>query len=321
MSVLVWDEITKRIYETGVKKGVLYVRNSAGLYPTGVAWNGLTAVTESPSGAEATAMYANDAKYGSVKSAEEFAATIEAYTYPDEWAACDGSAELATGVMISQQKRSVFGLAYQTGLGNDVEDLDFGYKLHLVYGAEAAPSEKAFESINADAPEGIIFSWEITTTPVPVTGKKPTAHLTIDSTKVDSAKLAALENILFGTAGADARLPLPDEVAQIFTEAAPAALALSSIVPDDDTNTAAITANIVLTFNNKIQKEAVVVSSAAGAIIAGAKTWDAAGKVLTFNPTSDLTNDTTYLVTIAGVVDIYGQSLAAVVKNFTTVGA
>lgn len=317
---LVWDEITKRIYETGVKKGVLYVRNSAGAYPLGVAWNGLTAVTESPSGAEPSPMYANDAKYGNIKSAEEFGATIEAYTYPDEFAACDGSAALATGVMISQQKRSVFGLAYQTGIGNDVEDLDYGYKLHLIYGAEAAPSERAYETIN-DQPEGIVLSWEVTTTPVPVTGKKPTAHLTIDSTKVAADKLAALEAILFGTVGADPRLPLPDEVAALFASAAPSALALSTIVPDDDADTAAITANVVLTFNNEIQKEAVVVSSAAGAIIAGAKSWDAAHKVLTFNPNSNLANDTTYIVTVAGVVDIYGQSLAAEVKNFTTVGA
>ena len=320
MAKLIWDEISKRLYETGVKMGVLYVRNSSGLYPKGVAWSGLTAVTESPSGAEPSPMYADDIKYGSIKSAEEFGATIEAFMYPDEFAACDGTAALADGVMIAQQKRAVFGMAYRTGIGNDVDDLDYGYKIHLVYGAEAAPSEKSNESVN-DSPEAMTMSWEITTTPVPVTGKKPTAHLTVDSTKVNAANLAILEDILYGTAGADPRLPLPDEVATLFAGAAPGALALSSISPDDDTNTAAITANIVLTFNNEIAKEAVVVSSAAGAIIAGAKTWDAAKKVLTFNPTSDLTNATTYIVTVAGVVDIYGQSLAAEVKNFTTVGA
>lgn len=320
MAKLAWDEISKKLYETGVKMGVLYVRNSAGLYPKGVAWSGLTAVTESPSGAEPSPMYADDIKYGSIKSAEEFGATIEAFMYPDEFAVCDGTAELATGVMVTQQKRAVFGMAYRTGIGNDVDDLDYGYKIHLIYGAEAAPSEKSNESIN-DSPEALTLSWEVTTTPVPVTGKKPTAHLIVDSTKVSAQNLAALEDILYGTVGADPRLPFPDEVATLFAGAAPSALALSSIVPDDDTNTAAITANIVLTFNNEIASEAIVVSSAAGAIIAGVKTWDAAKKILTFNPTADLTNATTYLVAVTGVVDVYGQSLAPVVKNFTTVGA
>ena len=315
---LVWDQVSQKIYETGVKKGVLYVQNSVGAYPLGVAWNGLTAVTESPSGAEPTPMYANDAKYGNIMSAEEFGATIEAYTYPIEFEACDGSAELATGVVIGQQKRSTFGLAYQTAIGNDVDGLDYGHKLHLIYGALAAPSEKAYETIN-DSPEGIVFSWEVSTTAVAVTGKKPTASLTIDSTKVNAAKLATLEAILFGTVGADPRLPLPDEIKAIFTEAAPSALALSTIVPDDEADTVAVTANIVLTFNNEIQREAIVVASAAGAIIAGSKTWDATGKILTFNPTNNLANNTTYIVTVAGVVDIYGNSLAAEVKNFTTV--
>lgn len=318
MGVLIWDEIGKRFFETGVKKGVLFVRNSVGAYPLGVAWNGLISVSENPSGAESSPIHADDIKYGDIKSAEEFGATVEAYTYPDEFAGCDGSAALATGVMIGQQKRGIFGLAYQSSIGNDVDDLDHGYKLHLIYGASAAPSEKSYQTIN-DSPEAITFSWEITTTPVLVTGKKPTAILTIDSTKADATKLAALEDILFGTVGADPRLPLPDEIATLFAEAAPSALALSTIAPADDAVDVAINANVVITFNNKIAREAVVVASEAGAIVAGATTWDTTGKIMTFNPTADLTNSTVYIVTVGGVVDIYGQSLAAVVKNFTTV--
>ena len=320
MAQLVWDQVGERLYESGVKKGVLFVQNSSGLYPLGVAWNGLVSVSESPSGAEASPNYADDIKYVNIMSVEEFAATIEAFTYPDEFAACDGSAEVATGVVIGQQKRSVFGLAYQTSIGNDVDGLDHGYKIHLIYGALAAPSEKGYQTIN-DSPEAITFSWEISTTPVEVAGKKPTASLVIDSTKVSAAKLAAFEAILFGSVGADARLPLPAEIITLFTEAAPDALALSTISPADDASDIAINSNIVLTFNNKIDREAVVVASAAGVIVAGTKTWDAAGKVLTFNPTADLTNSTTYVVTVGGVVDIYNQSLTAVVKNFTTAAA
>ena len=220
MAKLVWDKTGDRLYETGVKNGVLYIP-TAGVYSKGVAWNGLTAVTESPSGAEATALYADDTKYLSLMSAEEFGATIEAYTYPDEFAACDGSAELADGVMIGQQKRSVFGLCYKTTIGNDTEGNDHGYKLHIIYGAQAKPSERAYASIN-DSPEAITFSWEITTTPVNVTGAKPTASLVIDSTKADPSKLAALEDILYGKNGEPAnepRLPLPDEIKTLMTAA------------------------------------------------------------------------------------------------------
>ena len=220
MAKLVWDKTGDRLYETGVKNGVLYIP-TAGVYSKGVAWNGLTAVTESPSGAEATALYADDTKYLSLMSTEEFGATIEAYTYPDEFAACDGSAELADGVMIGQQKRSTFGLCYKTTIGNDTEGNDHGYKLHIIYGALAAPSEKAYASIN-DSPEAITFSWEITTTPVNVTGAKPTASLVIDSTKADPSKLAALEDILYGKDGDSAtepRLPLPDEIKTLMTAA------------------------------------------------------------------------------------------------------
>lgn len=217
MSKLVWDETGKRYYETGVKNGVLYIP-TAGVYSKGVAWNGLTAVTESPSGAESTPLYADDIKYLNLISAEEFGATIEAYTYPDEFAACDGSAELATGVTIGQQNRKTFGLCYKTTIGNDVEGNDHGYKLHIIYGCVATPSEKAYTSIN-DSPEAITFSWEVTTTPVSVNGFKPTASLVIDSTKAEAGKLTALEAILYGGESEEARLPLPDEIATLMAAA------------------------------------------------------------------------------------------------------
>lgn len=209
MSKIVWDATGERFYETGVDKGVLYPQSN-GAYPLGVAWNGLTAVTESPSGAEPTPLYADNIKYLNLMSIEEFGATIEAYTYPDEFAACDGSAEAATGLFVGQQARSAFGLAYRTKLGNDVS-ADLGYKLHLIYGALAAPSEKSFASVN-DSPDAITFSWSVTTTPVAMDGYSNTASLVIDSTKADPTKLAELELILYGDTSADPRLPLPNEV-------------------------------------------------------------------------------------------------------------
>lgn len=212
---LVWDQSGERMYETGVSKGVLYPQSTSGTYPLGVAWNGLTAVTESPSGAEATPLYADDIKYLNLMSAEEFAATIEAYMYPDEFAECDGSQSLLDGVTVGQQKRKAFGLCYRTAIGNDVDGNDHGYKLHIIYGALAAPSEKAYATVN-DSPEAITFSWEIKTTPVNVSNMKPTATVTIDSTKVDSNKLAALEKVLYGSEDADPRLPLPDEIKSIM---------------------------------------------------------------------------------------------------------
>ena len=217
MAKLVWDQTGDRLYETGVSKGVLYPIQSEGAYSKGVAWNGLSSVTESPSGAEANPIYADDMKYLNLLSAEEFSATIEAYTYPDEFAECDGSADIATGVSIGQQKRKVFGLCYRTVLGNDVDSNDHGYKLHLIYGCMAAPSEKAYTSIN-DSPEAITFSWEVSTTPVNVTGFKPTASITIDSTKAKKEKLTALEAILYGDENKEARLPLPDEIATLMSE-------------------------------------------------------------------------------------------------------
>ena len=214
MSKLVWDTTGERYYETGVKNGVLYVQTGAA-YPKGVAWNGLTAVTESPSGAEATPLYADDIKYLNLMSNEEFSCTIEAYTYPDEFAECDGSASLVNGVSIGQQPRKTFGLCYRTTIGNDTDSNAHGYKLHMIYGCLAAPSEKAYATIN-DSPEAITFSWEVSTTPVNVTGHKPTALLTIDSTKADPTKLAALEDILYGKDQVEPRLPLPDEIATLM---------------------------------------------------------------------------------------------------------
>lgn len=216
---LSWDAVGARHFETGVSKGVLFPASALGGYDKGVAWNGLTAITESPSGAEATPLYADNIKYLSLTSAEEFGATIEAYTYPDEFAACDGSAELGTapgsGVTIGQQTRKQFGLAYRTELGNDVDGDAHGYKLHIIYGAKAAPSERAYATIN-DAPEAITFSWEVTTTPVLVTGLKPTSTLVIDSTKCDAGKLAEIEDLLYGTDLLDPSLPTPDEIIAIL---------------------------------------------------------------------------------------------------------
>lgn len=215
MAKLTWDDTGKRLYETGVKKGVLYPQEASGTYPKGVAWNGLTAVTESPSGAEASPFYADDIKYLNLRSAEDFGGTIEAYTYPPEFGACNGETELAPGVVMGQQKRKAFGFCYRTILGNDIEEDSYGYKLHLVYGATASPSEKGYTSVG-ESTEPIAFSWEFTTTPVAMDGYKPTASLTIDSTVVDETKLKALEDILYGTESEEARLPLPSEIAELF---------------------------------------------------------------------------------------------------------
>lgn len=218
MAKLNWDATGERLFETGVSKGVLYPISDAGVYDLGVAWNGLTGITESPSGAESTPLYADDIKYLNLVSAEEFGGTIEAYMYPEEFKLCNGEAELVAGVNVGQQDRKVFGLCYRTIIGNDVLANNYGYKLHLIYGALAAVSERAFATVN-DSPEAITFSWEFSTTPVNVTGHKPTACLTIDSTKCDKTKLAALEDILYGSEDKEPRLPLPDEIKTLMTAA------------------------------------------------------------------------------------------------------
>ena len=217
MARLEWDKTGERVYESGVDHGVLYVMDGTGAYGTGVVWNGLTAVTESPSGAEPNPQYADNIKYLNLISAEEFGATIEAFTYPKEFEQCDGTASLAPGITIGQQTRKTFGFSYRTKVGNDVEGQDAGYKLHLVYGALAAPSERAYSTIN-DSPEAITFSWEVTTTAVAVEGHKPTAILTIDSTLVDPTDLSALEDLLYGptTGTGSPKLPLPAEVMAII---------------------------------------------------------------------------------------------------------
>lgn len=223
MSKIVWDETGKKFYETGVRHGVLYPQIADGSYPLGVPWNGLVTVTESPSGAEPNPQYADDIKYLNMMSAEEFGATIEAFTYPDEFEACDGSGELAPGALVGQQNRQPFGMSYRTVLGNDLEGEDYAYKLHLIYGATAAPSEKAYATIN-DSPEAITFSWEVTTNPVQVPGFKPTASIVLDSSKLEETKLEAIEEILYGkdagtddtTEAVDPRLPLPSEILTIL---------------------------------------------------------------------------------------------------------
>jgi hypothetical protein len=215
MVALVWDQTGTRYYETGVDHGVLYLTNSSGAYDTGYAWNGLVSVSESPSGAEASPQYADNIKYLNLVSAEEFGATIEAFTYPEVFAECDGTAVPQPGVFVGQQNRKTFGLSYRTKVGNDVAGQDYGYKIHLIYGALAAPSEKAYTTVN-DSPEAVTFSWEITTTPVNLTGFKPTASIIIDSTKADSTALESLEEMLYGGASSNPQLPAPDVVLSLF---------------------------------------------------------------------------------------------------------
>ena len=211
MAKLVFNNVGERLFETGVKNGVLYVMGEDGTYENGVVWNGLTAVTESPSGAETTPLYADDVKYVVIYAAEEFGATVEAYTYPEEFEECDGSASIFEGITIGQQTRKSFGMCYKTSVGNDVQGQDFGYKIHIIYGAKAAPSEKSYSTIN-DSPEAVTFSWELSTVPVPVEGFNPTATMVIDSTRVPAEKMTLIENKLYGTESEEATLPLPNEI-------------------------------------------------------------------------------------------------------------
>lgn len=215
MARLIWDEVGQRFFETGVKNGVLYVQDNDGAYKNGVVWNGLTAVTESPSGAEETPLYADDVKYLTLRSAEEFGATVEAYTYPEEFEQCDGSASIADGVTIGQQARRAFGLCYRTSVGNDIQGQNYSYKLHLIYGCTVAPSEKSYSTIN-DNPEAITFSWELSTVPVPVDGFSPTASLVIDASKVEKGKMQQLEDALFGDEANEAKLLLPNEIMELL---------------------------------------------------------------------------------------------------------
>lgn len=217
MARLIWDEVGQRFFETGVKNGVLYVQDDDGSYKNGVVWNGLTAVTESPSGAEETPLYADDVKYLTLRSAEEFGATVEAYTYPEEFEQCDGSASIADGVTIGQQARRAFGLCYRTSVGNDIQGQNYSYKLHLIYGCTVAPSEKSYSTIN-DNPEAITFSWELSTVPVPVDGFSPTASLVIDASKVDKGKMQQLEDALFGDETNEAELLLPNEIMELLKD-------------------------------------------------------------------------------------------------------
>jgi len=211
MAKLVFNNVGERLFETGVKNGVLYVMGDNGAYETGVVWNGLTSVTESPSGAETTPLYADDVKYVVIYAAEEFGATVEAYTYPEEFEQCDGSAAISDGITIGQQTRKSFGMCYKTSVGNDVQGQDYGYKIHIIYGAKAAPSEKSYSTIN-DSPEAVTFSWELSTVPVPVEGHNPTATMVIDSTRVPAEKMALIEAKLYGSEEGEATLPLPDEI-------------------------------------------------------------------------------------------------------------
>lgn len=286
MTVLVWDQSGERLYETGVDKGVLYIPTN-GLYDTGFAWNGLTTVTESPSGAEATPLYADNIKYLNLLSVEEFGGTIEAYTYPDEFGQCDGTATPQPGVAVGQQTRKAFGLSYRTRLGNDEDGVDYGYKLHLIYAALAAPSEKAFATIN-DSPEAITFSWAFSTTAVPVTNLKPTALLIIDSTQVDGTNLATLENALYGTAGTTSRLPLPDEVIAMFSGSQ---TLVTPVIPTFVSTTGVITIPVVVgvTYRradtNAVVTGTTTISGTAGASLVIRAT--PASGLYAFTPNSD----------------------------------
>ena len=215
MAKLIFNNVGERLFETGVKNGVLYVMGDDGAYENGVVWNGLTAVTESPSGAETTPLYADDVKYVVIYAAEEFGATVEAYTYPEEFEQCDGSAAISDGITIGQQTRKSFGMCYKTSVGNDVQGQDYGYKIHIIYGAKAAPSEKSYSTIN-DSPEAVTFSWELSTVPVPVEGHNPTATMVIDSTRVPAEKMALIEAKLYGSEEAEATLPLPNEILELI---------------------------------------------------------------------------------------------------------
>lgn len=318
MSKIVWDQLGERFGETGVDQGVLFpFKNNA--YEKGVPWNGLTSVNEAPTGGEPNPFYADNQKYIEIMSEEEFAGTIGCYMYPDEFKAAIGEIELAPGVTVGQQTHEMFGFSYRTKIVNDMNGADYGFKIHLVYNALAGVTARDHTTIN-DSPELEELSFDFTTTKVAVSGGKPTAHLVIDSTKFtaeNKAKLDNFLNILYGTESVNPRLPLPDEIAGLFEGTAPAELQVV-ITPNDDATEVDTDANIIFTFNTKIVKESIVVTSAEGEIVSGSKTWNSEGKILTFNPTDNLSTNTVYIITISGVVDIYNRTLAPQIINFMT---
>lgn len=318
MSKIVWDQLGERFGETGVDQGVLFpFKNNA--YEKGVPWNGLTSVNEAPTGGEPNPFYADNQKYIEIMSEEEFAGTIGCYMYPDEFKAAIGEIELVTGVTVGQQTHEMFGFSYRTKIVNDTNGADYGFKIHLVYNALAGVTARDHTTIN-ESPELEELSFDFTTTKVAVSGGKPTAHLVIDSTKFtaeNKAKLDNFLNILYGTESVNPRLPLPDEIAELFEGTAPAELQVA-ITPNDDATEVDTDANIIFTFNTKIVKESIVVTSAEGEIVSGSKTWNSEGKILTFNPTDNLSTNTVYIITISGVVDIYNRTLAPQIINFMT---
>lgn len=318
MSKIVWDQVGERFGETGVDQGVLFpFKNNA--YEKGVPWNGLTSVNEAPTGGEPNPFYADNQKYIEIMSEEEFAGTIGCYMYPDEFKAAIGEVELAPGVTVGQQTHEMFGFSYRTKIVNDTNGADYGFKIHLVYNALAGVTARDHTTIN-ESPELEELSFDFTTTKIPVTGGKPTSHLIIDSTKIAENQVTQLQaflDILYGTESVNPRLPLPDEIAELFEGTAPAELQVV-ITPNDDATEVDTDANIIFTFNTKILKESIVVTSAEGEIVSGSKTWNSEGKILTFNPTDNLSTNTVYIITISGVVDIYNRTLAPQIINFMT---
>lgn len=316
MAKIKWDQEGQKTYETGVKNGVLYVIDDDGNYSNGVAWNGLTNVNESPSGAEESPYYADDVKYLSLTSAEEFGASVEAYTYPEEFEPCDGSAEIVPGVTVGQQTRKKFGLCYRTTFGNDTKGNEYGYKLHLVYGAQAAPSERGYSTIN-DSPEPITFSWELTTTPVSIKGFKPASILKIDSTKISPQNLEKIEKILYGTEDTDPRLPLPNEIIDLLGSGTIVGLEFVSIVPENNGTDVAVSDPIILTFNNNIKSLSYTLLNEDGDIVESQSSIE--NNKVTISPNAALVGGKKYMLIVTSVRDIYSQSLGRQVYKFTTI--
>ena len=315
MTKIKWDQEGQKTYETGVKYGVLYVIDNDGNYTNGVPWNGLTNVNESPSGAEESPYYADDIKYLSLTSAEEFGASIEAYTYPEEFEPCDGSSEIIPGVTVGQQTRKKFGLCYRTTYGNDTKGDNYGYKLHLVYGAQAAPSERSYSTIN-DSPEPITFSWELTTTPVAIRGFKPASILKIDSTKMSRQNLEKLENILYGTEDTDPRLPLPNEIMDLLGGDIIEGLEFTSITPSNNSIDVDVNESIVLTFNNNIRSLTYTLLNEDGDIVESQLSIENNKATISH---AALVGGKKYMLIVTSVKDVYSQTLDRQVYKFTTI--